>query len=102
MRNAMSETPQQQEPLASISQTGILVRKSLEIPDRHGHISFPARIVGRTISSLIIVGAIVIGIYVSHLYYAFPRTDDAYVRSNIVGIAPHLSGPITELPVQDN
>jgi multidrug resistance efflux pump len=39
---------------------------------------------------------------VSYLYYAFPRTDHAYVRANIVGIAPHVSGPITELAVQDN
>lgn len=98
----MPETHQQQGPSVSISQTGSFVRKSPEIPDRHGHRSLPARIVGRAISSLIIVGAIVLGIYVSHLYYAFPRIDDAYVRANIVGIAPHVSGPIMELPVQDN
>ena len=32
----------------------------------------------------------------------YPRTDDAYVRANWVGIAPHVSGPITELPIVDN
>jgi len=32
----------------------------------------------------------------------YPRTDDAYVRANSVGIAPHVSGPITELPIVDN
>ena len=36
------------------------------------------------------------------LYYLYPRTDDAYVRANSVGIAPHVSGPITELPIVDN
>jgi multidrug efflux system membrane fusion protein len=61
-----------------------------------------ARIAGRVIGALIVAGAIVLGIYIAHLYYVYPRTDDAYVRANVVGVAPHVSGPITELPVQDN
>jgi multidrug resistance efflux pump len=60
------------------------------------------RIAGRIIGALIVVGAIVLGSYVTHLYYVFPRTDDAYVRANVVGVAPHVSGPIIDLPVQDN
>jgi membrane fusion protein, multidrug efflux system len=60
------------------------------------------RIAGRMIGTLIVAGAIILGIYVTHLYYVYPRTDDAYVRANVVGVAPHVSGPITELPVQDN
>jgi multidrug resistance efflux pump len=60
------------------------------------------RIAGRLIGAMIIAGAIVLGVYVTHLYYIYPRTDDAYVRANVVGVAPHVSGPITELPVQDN
>ncbi|HMK67550.1 MAG TPA: biotin/lipoyl-binding protein [Stellaceae bacterium] len=31
-----------------------------------------------------------------------PLTDDASVRANIIGIAPHVSGPLTELPIVDN
>jgi len=31
-----------------------------------------------------------------------PRTDDAYVRANVIGIAPHVSGRIVELNVVDN
>ena len=31
-----------------------------------------------------------------------PRTEDAYTRANIIGIAPHVSGRIMELNVQDN
>jgi multidrug resistance efflux pump len=34
--------------------------------------------------------------------YVHPRTDDAYVRANYIGIAPHVSGPIVELPIVDN
>jgi multidrug resistance efflux pump len=60
------------------------------------------RIAGRIIGAMIVAGAIVLGVYVTHLYYIYPRTDDAYVRANVVGVAPHVSGPITELPVQDN
>jgi multidrug efflux system membrane fusion protein len=67
------------------------------LPERLG-----VRIAGRIVGALIVVGAIVLGVYVTHLYYVYPRTDDAYVRANIVGIAPHVSGPIAELPVQDN
>ena len=31
-----------------------------------------------------------------------PRTEDAYTRANIIGIAPHVSGRIMQLNVQDN
>ena len=60
------------------------------------------RIAGRIIGAMIVAGAIVLGVYVTRLYYIYPRTDDAYVRANVVGVAPHVSGPITELPVHDN
>jgi multidrug efflux system membrane fusion protein len=33
---------------------------------------------------------------------AQPRTEDAYTRANIIGIAPHVSGRILELSVVDN
>jgi multidrug resistance efflux pump len=50
----------------------------------------------------IVIGALALGAYVTRLYYIYPRTDDAYVRANIIGLAPHVSGPIVELPIQDN
>jgi multidrug efflux system membrane fusion protein len=31
-----------------------------------------------------------------------PLTDDASVRADLIGIAPHVSGPLTELPIVDN
>ena len=60
------------------------------------------RLAGRLLSVAIVAGAIVAGLYVGLLYYVYPRTDDAYVRANSVGIAPHVSGPIVSLPVVDN
>jgi multidrug efflux system membrane fusion protein len=60
------------------------------------------RVAGRVVGLSIVVGAIVVGLYVLRLYYIYPRTDDAYVRANVVGVAPHVSGPIVELPIHDN
>ena len=60
------------------------------------------RFAGHLISAAIVIATIVVGLYVARLYYMYPRTDDAYVRANSVGIAPHVSGPITELPIVDN
>jgi multidrug efflux system membrane fusion protein len=60
------------------------------------------RALGRAIGVLIVAGAVAASIYVYRLNFANPRTDDAAVRANIVGIAPHVSGPIVELPVVDN
>jgi membrane fusion protein, multidrug efflux system len=60
------------------------------------------RIAGRAIGMLIVAGAIALGAYVTRLYYVFPRTDDAYVRANVVGVAAHVSGPIVEMPIEDN
>lgn len=64
--------------------------------------SLPLLVAGRIVGLAIIVSAIVAGLYVLRLYYIYPRTDDAYVRANVVGIAPHVSGPIVELPIRDN
>lgn len=59
-------------------------------------------VTGRIIGLAIVLGAVVAGLFVLRLYYVYPRTDDAYVRANVVGIAPHVSGPIVELPIHDN
>jgi multidrug resistance efflux pump len=60
------------------------------------------RMAGRLIGAIIMIGAAALAIYVAWQYYVYPRTDDAYVRANIVGIAPHVSGPIVKLPAYDN
>jgi len=60
------------------------------------------RLVGRALGAAIVVGAVVLGVIVYRDLYRRPRTDDAYVRANFIGIAPHVSGPIVELPLEDN
>ncbi|MDX2169541.1 MAG: HlyD family efflux transporter periplasmic adaptor subunit [Deltaproteobacteria bacterium] len=64
--------------------------------------SLPLRVVGRLLGVAIVVGAVVLGGVVYRSLYRWPRTDDAYVRANYIGIAPHVSGPIVELPIVDN
>ncbi|MEA2678951.1 MAG: rane fusion protein multidrug efflux system [Candidatus Binataceae bacterium] len=64
--------------------------------------SLRRRVIGRAIGLLIVLAAIALSIYVIRLYYVYPRTDDAYVRANVVGIAAHVSGPIVEMPIEDN
>ena len=62
----------------------------------------PRRFVGRLIGWAIVAGAIALSAWVYFLSEVHPRTDDAFVRANVVGMAPHVSGPIVELPIVDN
>ncbi len=59
-------------------------------------------LLGRFIGTVIVLGAMVTGMLVWRINYQHPRTNDAEVRANIVGIAPEVSGRIVELPVEDN
>jgi membrane fusion protein, multidrug efflux system len=60
------------------------------------------RIAGRALGVVIVVATAIVAVIVYRSIYERPRTDDAYVRANVVGIAPHVSGPIVELPIVDN
>src|SRR5260221_1739535 len=66
------------------------------------HASVAERIAGAIFAAMVYVATIVLAIYITRIYFLFPQTDDAYVRANAVGIAPHVSGPIVELPIRDN
>ena len=44
----------------------------------------------------------VLGWFIYRLYYANPRTDDAYVHANTAALAAHVSGQIIRLPIRDN
>src|SRR3989442_1712014 len=60
------------------------------------------RLIGLTLRVLIVAGAMLAGLYAYRLQFVQPRTDDAAVRANVVGIAPQVSGPIVDLRVVDN
>jgi membrane fusion protein, multidrug efflux system len=57
---------------------------------------------GRVVSILIIAAAVITGALVIIRTNDYPRTDDAEVFANFIGIAPQVDGPISELAVQDN
>jgi membrane fusion protein, multidrug efflux system len=57
---------------------------------------------GRIVSICIVAAALVTGLLVVAETNRNPRTDDAEVFANFIGIAPQVDGPITQLAVQDN
>src|SRR5246127_1492553 len=57
---------------------------------------------GRIVSYSIIAAAIITGLLCVRETTLYPRTDDAEVFANFIGIAPQVEGPITQLAVQDN
>src|SRR6201996_6117025 len=56
----------------------------------------------RIVSISIVACALITGLMVVHETNVSPRTDDAEVFANFIGIAPQVDGPITQLAVQDN
>jgi multidrug efflux system membrane fusion protein len=57
---------------------------------------------GRLISIGILAGAPILGIRILEDTRFHPRTDDAEVLANFIGIAPQAEGPILHLNVHDN
>jgi multidrug efflux system membrane fusion protein len=50
----------------------------------------------------IVVAALLLGAVVFWRAERHPRTDDAEVFANLIGIAPQVEGPIIEIKVHDN
>jgi len=61
-----------------------------------------SNILSRVISAAIILFAAITGFLVLDRVTVDPRTDDAEIFANYIGIAPLVSGPITQLHVSDN
>ena len=60
------------------------------------------RLIGRVFGISMVVSAAVLSFITWWELDIRPRTDDAYMRANIVGIAANVSGYVTELAVVDN
>jgi multidrug resistance efflux pump len=52
--------------------------------------SLPLQIMGRLIGLAIIVTGIAAAVMAAWTSTRNPRTDDAYVSANVIGIAPHV------------
>jgi multidrug efflux system membrane fusion protein len=57
---------------------------------------------GRLIGIGILTGALILGVTILERTSFFPRTDDAEVLANFIGMAPQVEGPILRLNVHDN
>src|SRR5271168_3340219 len=62
----------------------------------------PRKHLGRIVSLCIIAAAVITGAFVIAETNRYPRTDDAEVFANFIGIAPQVDGPIMRLAVKDN
>lgn len=60
------------------------------------------RKIGRLLSVFVVLYAIVMGLVALGETNLNPRTDDAEVFANFIGIAPQVDGPIMKLYVKDN
>ncbi|WP_035355447.1 biotin/lipoyl-binding protein [Edaphobacter aggregans] len=57
---------------------------------------------GRWVSVVIVTTAAVLGLFVLFHTNYYPRTDDAEIFANFIGIAPQVEGPLVRLTVKDN
>src|SRR5580658_1314194 len=60
------------------------------------------KLVGWVLSVAIVTGALLLGLVVIYHANYYPRTDDAEILANFIGIAPQVEGPILRLNVRDN
>jgi membrane fusion protein, multidrug efflux system len=62
----------------------------------------PERRLGGWASAAIVLAALALGLVVLYQTNHYPRTDDAEIFANFIGIAPQAEGPILRLNVCDN
>jgi len=60
------------------------------------------QMLSRLLSAGIVIAAAVLGLLVLHSTNDYPRTDDAEIFANFIGIAPQVEGRITRLNIRDN
>jgi len=60
------------------------------------------QLLGRGLSIVFVATAVVLGLVVFDHANQYPRTEDAEVFANFIGIAPQVDGPLIRLNVQDN
>ena len=75
----------------------------VDAPSRHAEGEDNSqKLMGRWVSLGIVAAAAVLGLVVLHKTTHHPRTDDATILANYIGIAPQIEGPLVRLPVHDN
>lgn len=87
-------------PTAAAAAFGAAASKPPKAPRRLGETV--RRVLAVFLSISFMVGGLATALVLANELEIRPRTDDAYVRANLIGIAPHVSGPIVDLPIVDN
>src|SRR5271154_7132508 len=60
------------------------------------------KIAGSIFSIVAVLAVVVVVLWVWAVIEHHPRTDDAIVQANFIGVAPRVAGQIIKLNVQDN
>src|SRR6185436_4593303 len=89
----------QANPQEPIRISGRMMDTSVRNAEADGNSRKP---IGRWISVTIVAAMAVVGLVVLRKTTHHPRTDDAAVLANYIGIAPQVEGPLVRLPVHDN
>jgi multidrug efflux system membrane fusion protein len=58
--------------------------------------------IGKSVGLAIVISTALVCLIAIWVYINRPQTDDATMRANFIGIAPHASGHIVQLAVKDN
>jgi len=66
------------------------------------HTKRERQVLGKSLGLAIVVGAAITCVIAIWVYTHRPQTDDATMRANFIGVAPHASGHIVKLLVKDN
>jgi len=78
------------------------VSLNTEIRPMNTTMNMNSRGLGRSLSIGIVTLAVLLGLIVLYHQNYYPRTDDAEVFANFIGIAPQVDGPLIRLNVRDN
>src|SRR5215510_15128332 len=60
------------------------------------------KVIGKRLGQAIVISAVLVCVIAIWVYTHRPQTDDATMRANFIGVAPHASGHIVQLLVKDN
>src|SRR5216117_2883131 len=58
--------------------------------------------IGKSLGLVIVLSTVIVCLIAIWVYTHRPETDDATIRANFIGVAPHASGHIVQLPIKDN
>ena len=60
-----------------------------------GDVQHARNIAGKILAAAVYAVTFLLALYVTRIYLDYPQADDAFVRADTLGIAPHISGYVT-------